>query len=71
MCPAAWAIFIHTLRLSCLLLFLSVALLIKTDAVFDYSDHMLAVGLYETPQALLLIASIGSAIIDELQSGRV
>lgn len=68
MCPAAWSIYIRTLQLSCLLLLLAVILLIACDGRVgeNYTLYMTAMGLYETPQALLLISAIGSVCVEEL-----
>ena len=69
MCPAAWAVFIHTLRFSCLLLFLSVVLLIRYETPGEsYRLYQTAMALYELPQALLLVAVLGSVCIEDLQN---
>lgn len=69
MCPAAWYIFIRTLQLSCLLLFLSLVLLIEyTGNAGGHSLYKLAMALYELPQALLIISMIGSVCVEDLQT---
>ena len=69
MCPAAWSIYIRTMQLCCVLLILSAFILIQCDsAAWSYERYMLAMGLYELPQALLLVSLIGSVCVEDLQS---
>lgn len=69
MCPAAWYIFIRTLQLSCLLLFLSMVLLLEyTGNSGSHTLYRLAMALYELPQALLIISMIGSVCIEDLHT---
>ena len=63
MCDEAWALFIGTLRLSCAMLFCAWLLLLPPQS--GYEQIMLSAALSETPQGLLLIALIASALIDE------
>ena len=69
MCPAAWYIFIRTIQLSCLLLFVSLILLMEYSENPDsHTLYRLAMALYELPQALLIISMIGSVCIEDLQT---
>lgn len=68
MCPDAWYIFMRTLQLSCLLLFLCMVTLMEYDATGSRELIGMASALYELPQALLIISAIGSVCIEELQS---
>ena len=63
MCDEAWVIFMGTLKLSCAMLFCAWLLLISPRC--GYEETMLSAALSETPQGLLLIALIASALIDE------
>lgn len=68
MCPDAWYIFMRTLQLSCLLLFLSLVSLIGYENTGSHELFNMAAALYELPQSLLIISMIGSISIEELQS---
>lgn len=68
MCPDAWYIFMRTLQLSCLLLFLSLVSLIGYENTGSHELLNMAAALYELPQSLLIISMIGSICIEELQS---
>ena len=68
MCPDAWYIFMRTLQLSCLLLFLSLVSLIGYENTGSHALFNMAAALYELPQSLLIISMIGSICIEELQS---
>jgi len=72
MSEMAWYIFIRSIQLSCFLLFCAFILMLKCGGSESggYELYMTARSLYELPQALLLIAGIASACIDELQSGK-
>ena len=63
MCDEAWILFIGTLKLSCVMLFCALLLLIFPHCA--YEEIMLASSLSEAPQGLLLCAIILSALIDE------
>ena len=62
MCGEAWYIFMGTLKLSCAMLFCAFLLLISSSS---YDQTMLAAALAETPQGLLMIALIASALLEE------
>lgn len=68
MCPEAWYIFIRTLQLSCILLILSAISLIGYETGLSDGHYLykLAAGLYELPQALLLIGLIFSVCIEDI-----
>lgn len=68
MCPEAWYIFIRSLQLSCVLLILSAVLLIGYETGLSGGRYLyeLAGGLYELPQALLLIGAISSVCIEDV-----
>ena len=67
MCPQAWYIFIRTLQLSAALLLFAVFLLIESENRGGCHDlYSAAWALYELPQALILIAGIGSACIEDI-----
>lgn len=68
MCPDAWYIFMRTLQLSCLLLFLSLVSLVGYKNTGSHELFNMAAALYELPQSLLIISMIGSICIEELQS---
>ena len=57
MCKESWCLFMGTIKLSAFLL------LIGPDRTYDHVK--LAASLAETPQGLLLIAILSSALIDE------
>ena len=63
MCDEAWYIFMGTLKLSCAMLLCAFALLCMPCVGYD--ERMLAAALSETPQGLLLLALIASALLDE------
>ena len=63
MCDEAWYIWMGTLKLSCTMLLC--AFLLLTDPQCGYDGKMLAAALAETPQGLLLIAFIASALLEE------
>jgi len=66
MCPQAWYIFIRTIQLSAALLLLAVFLLIAHQSSGSYQLYETAWALFELPQALILIAGIGSACIEDI-----
>lgn len=63
MCKESWCLFMGTLKLSCVMLFCAFLLLIGPERTYDHIK--LAASLAETPQGLLLIAILSSALIDE------
>ena len=63
MCDEAWYIFMGTLKLSCAMLLCAFMLLVAPEC--GYEQSMLAAALAETPQGLLLIALIASALLEE------
>ena len=63
MCTESWYIFSGTLKLSCFMLLCAFALLSEGGA--HYETRMLASALYETPQGLLLIATLASLFIED------
>ena len=63
MCDEAWYIFMGTLKLSCAMLFCAFMLLISPNCCFDQT--MLAAAMAETPQGLLMVALIASALLEE------
>jgi len=66
MCPQAWYIFIRTLQLSAALLLFAVIFLIHYQSTGDYRLYQSAWALFELPQALILIAGIGSACVEDI-----
>ncbi|MBR0208083.1 MAG: hypothetical protein IJQ43_04220 [Oscillospiraceae bacterium] len=63
MCDEAWYIFMGTLKLSCAMLLCAFMLLVSPDSGYD--GAMLAAALAETPQGLLLVAFIASALLED------
>ena len=63
MCDEAWYIFMGTLKLSCAMLLCAFMLLVSPNA--GYENMMLAAALAETPQGLLMIALIASALLED------
>ena len=63
MCDEAWYILMGTLKLSCAMLFCAYLLLIWPQSGYD--EIMLASALAETPQGLLLIAILASALLED------
>ena len=63
MCDEAWYIFMGTLKLSCAMLFCAFLLVIWPQSGYD--EIMLASALAETPQGLLLIAILASALLED------
>ena len=63
--PAAWFIFINSLRISCALLAVSIILFVICggDYVLHYDTYYAALTLSETPSALLLLSTIASALV--------
>ena len=63
MCDESWYIFMGTLKLSCAMLLCAFILLCSPHS--GYEQMMLAAALAETPQGLLLIALIASALLED------
>ncbi len=63
MCAEAWYIWMGTLKLTCAMLLCAFMLL--TAPQQGYENMMLAAALAETPQGLLLVALIASALLEE------
>lgn len=63
MCDEAWYIWMGTLKLSCAMLLCAYLLLIWPQCGYD--EIMLASALAETPQGLLLIAILASALLED------
>lgn len=63
MCDEAWYIFMGTLKLSCAMLLCAFMLLVSPQG--GYERTMLAAVLAETPQGLLMIALIVSALLED------
>lgn len=63
MCDEAWYIFMGTLKLSCAMLLCAFILLVSPACGYD--NTMLASALAETPQWLLMIALIASALLED------
>ncbi len=63
MCDEAWYIFMGTLKLSCAMLLCAFMLLVSPQC--GYEKTMLAAALAETPQGLLIVALIASALLEE------
>ncbi len=67
MSPAAWEVVIRALQLSCVMLYCAFMLLVEGGA-FTYETrylHYTARELLTMPQAVLLLAAIASAVIEE------
>ena len=63
MCDEAWYIFMGTLKLACAMLLCAFMLLSSPQC--GYEETMLAAALAETPQGLMMIALIASALLEE------
>ena len=63
MCNEAWYIWMGTIKLSCAMLLCAFTLLISPHCGYDQT--MLAAALSETPQGLLMVALIASALLEE------
>lgn len=68
MCPSAWYIFRRGIQLCVILLFAALVVLCELGAYPSdtYRLRMLAAGLNETAQAVLLISVLASAIIEDV-----
>ena len=69
MCPAAWYIFMLSIKLTAFILFCAFALLLSWGGSMEegYRQYMTAMNLYETGQALLLIGVLFSVCIEDIQ----
>ena len=65
--PAAWFIFINSLRISCSLLAVSIIPFVTCDGdyMLHYDTYYAALTLSETPTALLLLSTIASVCVEE------
>lgn len=72
MCPAAWYIFIVSVKLTAFVLFCAFLLLLAWQGSMaeGYTQYMTAMSLYEIGQGLLLIGVVFSACIEDAQSSR-
>jgi len=67
MCPAARGALAGTLKLSCAMLLCALAILLRIGAVDtgNYHLYITALEMAKTPAGLLLIAAIGTVLIEE------
>jgi len=72
MCPDAWYIFMCSVKLTAVVLLGAFMLLLSWDGSMaeGYTQYMTAMSLYEIGQALLLIGSIFSVCIEDVQTSR-
>ena len=72
MCPAAWYIFIWSIRLTAFVLLCAFVLLLGWGGSMaeGYEQYMTAMSLYETGQALLLIGTIFPVCIEDVYISR-
>lgn len=72
MCPAAWIIFIWSVRLTAFVLVCAFLLLLGCGGSMaeGYERYMTAMSLYETGQALLLIGAILPVCIEDVYTSR-
>ena len=70
MCPDAWYIFIRSIQLTAFILLCAFTMLLECsgDIIHKYRMYMTAVCLFETGAALLLIGSLFSVLIEDVQS---
>ena len=70
MSDGAWYIFIRSIQLTAFILFCSFMLLLPCEENFaeGHKLYMTAICLFETGQALLLIGSLFSVLIEDAQS---
>ena len=66
MCPDAWYIFIRSIQLTAFMLLCAVVLMLEGSKSHDI--YMTAMTLYEGGQATLLIGTIFSVCIEDIQS---
>ena len=67
MCQISWELLIRSLQLSCVLLFCSFVLFMHTGplTIWNFDTYQLARELATLPQAILLVAMLAGAIIEE------
>ena len=72
MCPAAWYIFISSLKLTAFVLLGAFFLLLASGGSLaeGYTQYMTAMSLYEIGEALLLIGVLFSVFIEDAYSSR-
>ena len=72
MCPAAWYIFITSVKLTAFVLLCAFVLLLGWGGSMaeGYREYMTAMSLYEIGQALLLIGVLFSVCIEDIQTSR-
>lgn len=72
MCPDAWYIFISSVKLTAFVLLGAFMLLLSWGGSMleGYTQYMTAMSLYEIGQALLLIGTIFSVCIEDVQTSR-
>lgn len=72
MCPDAWYIFISSVKLTAFVLLGAFMLLLSWGGSMSegYTQYMTAMSLYEIGQALLLIGTIFSVCIEDVQTSR-
>lgn len=71
MCEPSYILFKYSLILTAAMLFGAFVVLLQAGELNSrsYELHHLARFLYETPAAILLVASIASVVIEDLRSG--
>lgn len=72
MCPAAWYIFMISVKLTAFLLLCAFVLLLgwRGSMEHGYTQYMTAMSLYEIGEALLLIGVLFSVFIEDAYSSR-
>lgn len=67
MCEISWELLIRALQLSCVLLFCSFMLFLSSGplTIWNYDTYKLAQEFSTLPQAILLVAMIAGAVIEE------
>ena len=70
MCPSAWYIFIRSIQLSCFMLLCAAALIYAAgdNLLENYRMYMCGISLFESTQAILIVAVILSVIIEDRHS---
>lgn len=71
MCDRAYIVFKYSLILSAVMLFCALIVLLQAQGMtaHSYELHRAAAFLYETPAAILLVASIASVVIEDRETG--
>ena len=72
MCPAAWYIFISSVKLTAFVLVCAFVLLLDWGGSMEagYTSYMTAMALYETGEAVLLVGVLFSAVIEDVQTDK-